>query len=467
MKVLLINPSQHNTYGFKMNPAYPPMGLLYIASVLEDEGCQVRFVDIDADGLNLQNFYNLFNEFNPAIVGLTALTPAFNNALSVARIVKDTHRNIRVVFGGIHATIAPADVIHNKYIDFVIEGEGEIPIRELIRQLDSGRPDYTKVPGLWYKQDGDILKNPRPALINELDSIPFPARHLIENPKRYLSQDAIRMPVATIITSRGCPGRCTFCQTKQIFGKVFRYRSVENIIAEIGILINRFKVKEIHIMDDVFTLRKERVLKLCDEIKKREYDVSFQIANGLRADMVDEEILRALKSIGLMNVGFGVETGSELIMKNIKKDEITKSKLREAFNIAKRLGFETWGFFILGLPGETKLTANETINFAKELDPNFAKFLILKPFPGSEIFEELNVKGLIFNHNYNNYGVYTAPVHRLETMSEDEILYWQKKAFREFYFRPKKLAGLIFRRWTFTRIKICLNGLRLILKTTF
>jgi len=464
MKVLLVNPSQYEAYGFNMKPTYPPLGLLYVASVFESEDCKVRFLDIDNERIKLNGISSILKDFNPDIVGITALTPTYINAISIAKIVKQRNEDTKVIFGGIHPTILPLEVIQNEYVDFVIEGEGEISTRELIRQFNSTRPDFTKVMGLWFKQNGKVFNNARPPLVKALDSIDFPAWHLINNPKRYTGQDALRMPIASIITSRGCPGRCTFCQTKNLFGKSFRYRSVQNIIAEIDILVNQFNVKEIHIMDDVLTLKKERILKLCKEIRNRGYDIAFQISNGLRADMVDEDILKALKSIGLINVGFGVETGSDEIMKRIKKSEISKDKVRKVYEIAKRLGFETWAYFIFGLPGETEKTAKETINFAIELNPDFAKFLILKPFPGTEIFEELNNKGLICDHKYSHYGLYTTPVHRLENMSATEILDWQKKAFREFYFRPKKLLSLVFRKWSITRIRKTLHSLNFILK---
>jgi radical SAM superfamily enzyme YgiQ (UPF0313 family) len=162
-------------------------------------------------------------------------------------------------------------------------------------------------------------------------------------------------------------------------------------------------------------------------------------------------------------VGFGIESGNEGILRNIRKG-ISKGTVREAMRIAQSLNFETWGFFIIGLPGETAETVKETINFATELDPDFAKFLILKPFPGTEIYDELVSKTLIDDFDYSNYGVYTPPVHHLETMSADEILYWQKKAFRQFYFRPRKIAHHILRIKNLTNLRIALRGLIFVIR---
>jgi anaerobic magnesium-protoporphyrin IX monomethyl ester cyclase len=182
--------------------------------------------------------------------------------------------------------------------------------------------------------------------------------------------------------------------------------------------------------------------------------------------MVDFEVLSALKSIGVKNVGFGIESGNERILKNIKKG-IRKDTVRGAMKVAKNLKFETWGFFIVGLPGETAETVRETIDFAKELDPDFAKFLILKPFPGTEVFSQLRSKDLIDDFDYSHYGVYTPPVHHLETMSSDEILKCKIRAFREFYLRPRKIIRHILRIKNLTSLRTALRGLLFVIKNMF
>jgi len=173
-------------------------------------------------------------------------------------------------------------------------------------------------------------------------------------------------------------------------------------------------------------------------------------------------VLRSLKNIGLINIGFGVESGNQKILDRIKKN-IKLETIRNAFRLAKEIGFQTWGCFIFGLPGDTKETMRETIDFAKELDPDFAKFLILKPFPGSEVFRELSENGLIFDHNYDFYGIYTRPVHRLPDLSAHEILNWQKRANREFYFRPKKILQHLIRIRSLKQLKFNIKSVLFIL----
>jgi radical SAM superfamily enzyme YgiQ (UPF0313 family) len=240
------------------------------------------------------------------------------------------------------------------------------------------------------------------------------------------------------MASRGCPGTCTYCQTKNIFGKVVRFRTPQNVVNEVRELVTTYRAKEIHFLDDALTINENFIYEFCALLKKEPYKIDLKVANGLRIDMVNEKILTALKEVGLKNAGFGVETGSERVSTLIKK-KINKQQIRETFSLAKRIGLETWGFFMIGLLGDNEKSIRETINFAIELDPKFAKFLILTPYPGSEIYQELDKKNLIDIKDFSQYGIYTAPVHHLEELSRRDILKFKKMAFRKFYLRPKKI----------------------------
>jgi len=466
MNILLINPSQEKVYGMKMLPAYPPLGLLYIGTVLKGEGHNVRMVDIDTEQLDDEKFIEVFKAFDPDVVGLTSVTPTFKNALKWGQLSKQLKQNIRIVMGGIHATIVPGEVIKQDIIDIVCIGESELTARELFNELAKEQPALDKVKGICFKRGKNIVTNERRPFIEDLDALPFPDRSLLKVPGAFVPPDAMAMPVATIISSRGCPGSCTFCCTKQIFSKRFRARSVANIIAEVEHLSNNEKIKEIHIADDTFTVIKKRVIEFCDEIKRRRLNINFQFMNGLRADFVDKDILKSLKDIGVKTVGFGVESGNEQVLKNIKKN-IPLDITRRVFKQSKELGFETWAYLIFGLPGDSDATARETIRFTKELDPDFAKFLILKPYPGSEVHAEMKQKGLLLNEDYDNYGVYLKPVHRLPGLSPDRMLYWQKRAFREFYFRPRKIIAHIKRIKSFTQLKLIIHDVIFVLYRIF
>jgi radical SAM superfamily enzyme YgiQ (UPF0313 family) len=460
MKFLLINPSQSATYGKASAPSYPPLGLSYIGAVLEQDGHQVHILDFDADRMNEEKIINFLKNFKPSLVGLTATTPTYDHAVSIAKLVKSVD-NIPVVLGGIHATITPQTCISNKFIDFVIKGEGEITTRELIRAIENNN-NFSNIDGLFYKNNGEIIQNKERCLIENLDDLPFPARHLF-NQQKYTYPDALYSPVFPIITSRGCPGACTYCCTKLIFGRMFRFRSPKNIVDEIEFLVEKYKAKEIHIWDDNFTLIKKRVFEFCDEIKKRNIDLAFSLPNGIRVDQVNYEVLSSLKKIGLYSAAFGVESGSQKILNNVKKG--TKiNQIRGAFKLCKKLKIETWAFFMLGLPGDTIKTIKQTIEFAKELDPDVAKFHILKPFPGTEVFDLLSRQGLIIESDWTRYGIHTKPVHKLLDMNEDELMILLREAYRQFYLNPSKIIKEILRMKSYTRVKLNLEAGLSILK---
>jgi anaerobic magnesium-protoporphyrin IX monomethyl ester cyclase len=464
-KALFIVPSQKKVYGMKIDPPYPPLGILYIGAVLESLRVGVKVLDIDADKLNVNMMLASIKEFKPDIIGMTVTTPVINDAFNTAGIIKE-HFDIPIVLGGIHATMNPEECIKRPSIDFIVKGEGEDTIKELILEMTKARPNLDGVRGLYYKKDGGFHFTGERDLIAELDRIPFPARHLLNNLRNYKPPDAEHLPVASVMTTRGCPGRCSYCCTKNIFKDRYRMRGIDNVIAEIDDCVGRFKVKEIHIADDAFNVNRGRVLKICDAIRKRKYNVTFEFLNGLRADIIDKEILDAFKSIGIKNVGFGVESADRGILRNIKKN-IMPETVERATMLAKKNGFKTWAFFMIGLPGETEATIKKNAEFAKKLDPDFAKFLIFKPFPGSEIYEEMKKKGLIDDFNFDNYGVYTPPVHHLQNLTEADLLYWQKQAFREFYFRPKKIWSHIKRQKSISQLKLSLRGLSFVCFNAF
>lgn len=428
-----------------MPPAYPPLGILYIAAILESIKCDVRLLDLDAERIDNTKLSEILRAYNPDLVGITAVTSTFPQAILAAKIAKEICK-APIILGGIHATIAPQESLASEYIDFVVHGEGEETIKEFVEVFSSSNDskNYATIKGLAYKENGQFKINPPRELIIELDNLAFPARNLIKAQENYRPPDAVRIPVTTLMTSRGCPGNCTFCCTKHIFGRRVRLRSIENVMMEIEEAINQLGIKEFHIMDDCFTVNKRRVLDFCSEVKKRKFDVEFVFSNGLRADQVNEEILRALKEIKVRYVGFGVESGNEEILKNIKKG-IKKDTIKKAFELSKQVELETWGYFMIGLPGETYETVRETIKFAKELDPDFAKFLILKPYPRTAVYEDFLKQNLLFDFNYDHYGAYTGPVHKLPGMDAMQMVKLQKKANFQFYFRPRKLLRLFLR----------------------
>jgi len=451
MKLLLIHPSQRVAYGDMTPPSCPPFGIAYIASFLEREGREVSIIDVDAEGLNMEGLGKEIEKLSPDLVGITATTPLIKNAFEIARIAKSQGR--KVVLGGIHPTVNPEECMLSEYVDFVVVGEGELTTLELLKALEENG-NFSNIDGLVYKENGEIIANPPRRLIKDLDIIPFPARHLFKNFK-YSYPDTLKTPAIPIMTSRGCPGQCTYCCTKQICGLSYRFRSAENVIAEIEELIEKYGAKEIHFSDDNFVVNKERILELCKKIKERglHEKVLFAVPQGLRVDQVDEEVLRALRGINVYSLGFGVESGNENVLKTIKKNT-SLEQARKAIALSKKLGFEVWTFFIIGLPGDNEETIKDTVDFALELDTDLAKFLILKPFPGTEAFKWLDERGLIVDKDYDKYGVYGKPSHKLPEVSQERMVEIQRKAYKKFYLRPKKIIQHVLRIKSFRRLKL-------------
>ncbi len=282
MNVLLINPSQRQVYGKIGAPDYPPLGLGYIASILENKGHKVKIIDIDADVISLKVFLAIAKRYD--IVGLTSTSPTFNQAENLCKLVKENTKAITIL-GGIHATIVPSECLKNDFIDFIVRGEGEKTIVDLLDTLKNNK-DIKNVKGISFKKNNKIIHNPSRELIKNLDEIPFPARHLFSQQK-YTYPDSLLSPVMPIMSSRGCPHNCTFCCTKLIFSRSVRFRSPKNIVDEIEQLIKNYGVKEIHFWDDNFTLNKKRVFQIKDELKKRNIKLKFAFPNGLRVDQVD------------------------------------------------------------------------------------------------------------------------------------------------------------------------------------
>ena len=387
------------------------------------------------------------------LVGITTTTPTFSKAVELTRIVRSNSKALTVL-GGIHVTVTPDESVRYDSVDYIVKGEGEATILELVSCLEE-KGDLSSVDGLYYKNDGAVVKNKDRQLISNLDELPFPARHLF-NKRDYTYPDALLRPAMPIITSRGCPAACTYCNSRSIFTRKFRVRSAQNILAEIEYLIKEFAVKEIHIWDDNFTTLKNRVFQIRDEIKKRKIKIKFAFPNGLRADYVDEEVLRALKDMGTYSIAFGVESGNQKVLDRINKN-IKLEQIERAFRLAKKIGFETWAFFMIGLPSETEDTIKDTIDFAIKLDPDVAKFHILKPFPGSEVYKEFLDNGLLLDNNFDHYGIHTPPVHRLATLTPEDLLNWDKKAYRSFYLRPSIIVKQLLRLKSFNRLKLNLT----------
>jgi radical SAM superfamily enzyme YgiQ (UPF0313 family) len=453
--VLLLSPShfiggKNITYKNVVAPEYAPLNLAYLAGTLESNNFRVRIIDVNIEESVDTILEDYINEKKPIIVGISTTTPLFGKALELAEQIKGFNPEVPIVFGGTHPTVLPLETIKNKNIDFAAVGEGEITLLELCDMLHEGRQDFDKINGLVYKKNGEVIKNPPRIQIKDLDGLAFPRRDMIQSHK-YKYPDTLHHKTLPIVTSRGCPGLCTFCSARKIFPHV-RFRQAGDVVDEMEMLIKQYGVKEIHIWDDCFTLHKKRVFEIQVLMEKRKIDIKIAFPNGVRVDAVDDEIFCALKKMGVYSIAFGVESGNQEILDRVQK-EITLEQVEEAFRLAKKYGFETWGFFMLGFPGEDEGKIQDTIDFAKKVDPDIAKFSILMPFPNTEVYSELDKEGLILDKNFFNYGYHSRPVHRLPTLTPEDFIRLHSKAYRAFYLRPRKILQQILRLKTWERVK--------------
>lgn len=452
-KVLLIFPpwviGENKNLWKHVGACWPSLGLGYIAAVLLRDGHEVKYIDCSADQLTVGDMDRVLEDYKDMdFVGISATTPVINNGLAVAALVKKKNPNTKVIFGGVHPSIFPDEVLANENVDFVAIDEGE----EIMSELVSGRPP-AEILGLCYKEAGRIIKNPMRPLIADLDSLPPPAYHLMPIKKYYPTIGSVkRLPAMAIFATRGCPGRCTFCY--RTFHGVVRKRSARNIIDEIKILQKNYGIREICFYDDTFTLFKDVVREFCDIIKNEKIDLTWTCFT--RVDHVNEELLKIMKGAGCHLILFGVESGDENILLNIHK-RISLDKVRDAVAAARRAGVETRASFMFGNQGETEETIKKTIDFAIKLDPDEVQFNIMTPYPGTEVFTWAKMNGYIKSFNWDDY-VMSKVVFEVPGLSSEMLEHYYRVGHRKFYFRPKVILRRILRIRTFDQLKQEIKG---------
>jgi anaerobic magnesium-protoporphyrin IX monomethyl ester cyclase len=445
MRILLIKPHHREVYkDFKdVATEYPPLGLAYIAAVLEQNGYkEIRIIDMPVEGITEERLKAILTEMKPDIIGVTATTPTITYSRKVSQLCKETLPDSILVMGGPHSTAVPEDVLTDKNVDIVVRGEGEYTMLELVQTVEK-KGSLKNVLGISYKEKGKIINNPQRPLIENLDELPFPARHLLPIDKYYYV-DVRKKPMTTIFTSRGCPGLCIYCSARQTFGKAFRTRSPKNIVDEIELLVKTYGIRELHILDDTFTLHRQRAMDICDEIIRRKLDIIWCCPNGVRVNTVDDELLRKMKQSGCYSLAFGFESGSQKVLNAVMKG-ITLDQSRNAIKLAKKAGIETWGFFMMGLPEDTEETIRQTIDFAKELDPDIAKFHITVPFPGTELYQKWEREGIIKSSDWDRYGIHASDIVSFPGIPAERLKELHKTAYREFYMRPRYMLRYLKR----------------------
>jgi anaerobic magnesium-protoporphyrin IX monomethyl ester cyclase len=381
MKVALLSPPVFHQKTFS-----PPLGLAYLTAFLREKGHKVSVLD----GFNLDygEIVSRTMAFGPEVIGITCNTQTRHEAFRLAKLLKDKMPGICIVAGGPHVSALPNQVLANyPQIDFLVRGEGELTFDHLLKAMEN-REGYDSVRGISFRKMGEIVHNQDRDLIMDLDAIPFPTITEFDldayPPWEDMGGELRRLRKAPMITSRGCPYNCVFCY-REFWRRKFRWRSATNVVDEIERLHN-YHVRYIRFHDDCFTLSKRRVLQICDELSRRKLD-DLVWACDARADSVDAELLTRMKIAGCHLVSVGVESGSPEILKNIKKG-ITVEQIRLAFKIAKKVGLQTRAFMMVGNPGESRSTLNDSIKLLLEIRPRYIAVGQTVVMPGTELWKE-------------------------------------------------------------------------------
>jgi anaerobic magnesium-protoporphyrin IX monomethyl ester cyclase len=447
MKVVLMHPR------FEVDSNIP-LGIAYIAAFLSKHGIETDVIDRTFAGR--EGWEDDLKSRKPDILGLSVSSTNFEDAMAMLALVRRTAPHVKVVFGGPQATVLGERCYEFCAPDAVVIGEGEITMLELVEAFAKGTT-LADVKGIVYKEDGQVETTGSRPYIEDLDLLPFPAREKFPL-EHYLSSAhgriswAVESPAVTILSSRGCPFKCTYCSSYRQLGRKVRFRSVENILAEVDYLVKNYGIKGLYFWDDTFVLDKKRVMAVCEGIKK--YGITWYCQS--RVDTCDEEMLRALKGAGCRTLSFGIESGSQRILDNYLKKGITLEQTRKAVGLAKKLGFIVHGSFMLGIPGETREDMEKTIQFAKELDPDAVEFNITTPYYGTELREIVQREGKLLTDRLFGLNVKEKSIFTTRDLSPELVSAMYKRAVRRFYFRPRYIFKQIcsLRSWGDLRNKV-------------
>ncbi len=461
MKCALIIPSwvpedifPARTAGSQIN-YWQPLGTLYVASSLLKAGHDVRF--LNGAFMTHDRILRSISEYRPAFVGIYSTTFGWKKAVMTARDIKEILDDVFIAVGGPYPTaVKDKCLMDSERVDAVVTGEGEITVVEVLDRLSNGG-GLNGVRGVIFREGDRIIKNPERPLITDLDSIPFPARELLNDADRYIPPPATyrRRPVAVMITSRGCNRRCLFCfQIDKERKSGIRYRSIENVMKEIDLCLSQ-GYREIKFIDDTLAADYERAMNLALEIKARRLDFAWFASACV--NQVDKPLLRAFKEAGCWAILLGAESGVQKNLNAIRKG-ITLEQTRMAVKTAKDAGLKVFTPFIFGIPGETYEDALKTIEFACELDPDVANFHCLTPFPGTELHDNIEKYGSMSDDltDFTYQGAAFIP----HTMTKEDIVRLRQIAFRRFYSRPRFILRRIFGPRNINDLRATLKGLR-------
>lgn len=431
----------------------PPLGLGYIGAYLQKKGYSVGLVDLALG--NGTKILPKLKSTKPAVVCISGLTTQYEGSKEYAKLIKSYNKDVLIIMGGIHASAIPEYILKDcENIDIVVKGEGEYVLDWFLK---TGSP--VGIPGMYYKDNGTVIGEP-PEPITDLDTLPSPWSFLPLEDYDGCSVNGILKPrgrqAVAILSSRGCPYKCSFCSASQAHGRKIRLRSVGNIISEIKELMSK-GIREVQILDDNFTFYKEHACGVCEAMLDEGLDLVWTLPNGIRADRVDIEVLGMMKDAGCYYVGIGIESGSESVLKMVHK-ELSLESVAEAVNLTKELGIITQGFLLVGIPGETKEDLEETSEYVRSLPLDRISINQAMPYPGTELFEKHSSEcGLTWNELHRTTLGGSLP---------KETIKFTRDLYLRFYLDPIRLARHTRKFKRFSQWASLVGGLQMLVSET-
>jgi len=441
MKILLIVPPYTNFEGMKESGGHMlSLGLAYIAAYSRSKtNDQREILDTEVEGLNYDQIKDRIKRSNPDICGFNCPTPTMAHVGRLTALIKQTLPACQVILGGIHPTVMPQRTMEETEADFAVIGEGEITFYELVLAIKQGQANFSKIKGLAWRDGQKIIINGPRDFIKNLDELPFPARDLF-NLKLYYSAPTKKVSeenATPILTSRGCPFNCIHCCSRVVWQGHLRFRSAQNVLAEIEECVNKYDLREFNFFDDTFTANRQRVLDICAKIKEKGLTIAWDIRT--RVNTVDEELLRAIKAAGCQRIHYGVEAGTQKIL-NVLRKGITVEQVEKAFALTKKIGIQTAGYFMIGSPTETREDILATIKLIRKIDPEYVHISITTPFPATDLYRLALEQKVIASDCWKEFAQnpqsnFLPPLWEKE-LSRQELSALLKKAYRSFYLRP-------------------------------
>lgn len=453
MEVVLINPGSNiikSLSKFKRLVSYefPSIGLAYIAAVLDKNKVKVTIIDQFVQNIDDSEVLRIIKEKSPDIVGFSCLTHNMGTVKKIVKELKNFSSPPMIILGNTHAAVFSEDLLRQGLADIVIRGEGEYSMLEIVQAVEQGK-NLNGIKGISFIKDNVIYRNFDREPILDLDELPYPAWHLFN--LNFYPLLLLNGPALPIRTSRGCPYDCYFCVQDKTF-KAPRLRAVKNVIDELDYMRNKFNISNFVLLDAYFPFTIKYGFDFCDEIKRRKLDKKIKWGIETRVDKVNFELLKEMKEAGLRLVLYGFEVGNQKVLDSLQK-KTTAETAKKVAGQTKKIGIIFQGLFILGLPGETKETCEQTIRFSRELNCDIVKFNLAMPFPGSQFYEDYKDKipDMLSNpEQFDSWHIWSSyagnPVYTPEGMTGKELISLQKKAMRQFYIRPAWIIEQILSR---------------------